>query len=123
MASAAATFLLAPGPLLILYTKDAPTLALGASLLAIAAAFQLFDGTQVVLTGALRGLGDTHTPMLANLAAYYCVGLPIGYSLCFYFHHGVHGLWWGLTISLSFVAALLALQWGRTPVPSLAPAA
>jgi len=52
-------------------------------LLLVAAAFQLFDGLQVVSTGALRGAGDTSTPMLANGIAYWCIGLPLGYVLCF----------------------------------------
>ena len=53
-------------------------IATGVTLLAVAAAFQLFDGLQVVATGALRGVGDTRTPMLANLAGHWMLGLPIG---------------------------------------------
>jgi len=48
-----------------------------AVLLRIAALFQLFDGLQVVATGALRGLGDTRTPMLAHLCGYWGVCLPV----------------------------------------------
>lgn len=125
MASAAIVFLASPHAILTLYTKDPPTLAFGAGLLAIAAAFQLFDGIQVVLTGALRGIGDTRTPMLMNLAAYYGFGLPIGYALCFHFGYGVHGLWWGLTVALAFVAITLAFKWSRSQAfsPLLTPAA
>ena len=56
-------------------------LALGSSLLFVAAVFQLFDGLQGVTTGVLRGLGDTRTPMITNLAAHWLFGLPVGYSL------------------------------------------
>ena len=76
------------GSLIGLFTNDAAVLALGASLLWIAAVFQLFDGLQGVVTGTLRGLGDTRTPMVTNLAAHWLIGLPVGYWLCF-------GLGWG----------------------------
>ncbi len=56
---------------------------LGVSLLFVAAVFQLFDGLQGVTTGALRGLGNTRTAMLWNLAGHWLVGLPLGYLLCF----------------------------------------
>ena len=56
---------------------------MGAVLLRIAAFFELFDGLQVVATGALRGLGDTRSPMLAHLIGYWVVGLPVVYLLCF----------------------------------------
>ena len=54
----------------------------------IAAVFQLFDGLQGVVTGTLRGLGDTRTPMVTNLAAHWLIGLPIGYWLCFVMEWG-----------------------------------
>src|SRR3984957_11733632 len=67
MALAAVVFLVAPIPLLKLYTSDPRVLAVGPGLLALAAAFQLFDGVQTIATGSLRGLGETRIPMFANL--------------------------------------------------------
>jgi len=75
----------APRWIVRIYTQDAAVIAGGAVLLRIAALFQLFDGLQVVATGALRGLGDTRTPMLAHLAGYWGVCLPVAYLLCFRF--------------------------------------
>src|SRR6266436_1187840 len=49
-----------------LFSPDPVVIRTGARLLLVAAAFQLFDGLQTVATGALRGSGDTKTPMLAN---------------------------------------------------------
>jgi len=66
-----------------LFSPDPNVIRVGASLLVVAAAFQLFDGIQTVATGALRGTGDTQTPMLANLVAYWFIGLPLGCVLCF----------------------------------------
>ena len=66
-----------------LFSPDPMVIRTGATLLLVAAAFQLFDGLQTVATGALRGTGDTRTPMLANFIAYWLIGLPVGYVLCF----------------------------------------
>ena len=65
------------------FTPIRASSTIGVSLLIVAAVFQLFDGMQAVATGVLRGLGDTRTPMLWNLAGHWFVGLPLGYVLCF----------------------------------------
>lgn len=113
MAAAAALFLIAPRPLIGLFTRDKDVLALGSSLLFVAAVFQLFDGLQGVITGVLRGLGDTRTPMITNLAGHWFFGLPVGYSLCFVFGFGVIGLWIGLSTGLIIAGAVLLYVWNR----------
>jgi MATE family multidrug resistance protein len=113
MACSAATFLAIPRYILSIYTTDLGVLATGVSLLAIAAVFQLFDGLQTVLTGALRGAGDTRIAMWANFAGYWLFGLPVGYVLCFQKGYGVMGLWWGLTIALILISLTLLLAWRR----------
>ncbi|MGA2887268.1 MAG: MATE family efflux transporter [Terracidiphilus sp.] len=113
MLLAAMAFLLAPGPLIALYTRDSQVMAVGPSLLGLAAAFQIFDGIQTVSTGALRGLGETQIPMLANLVGYWVLGLPLGLALCFVLHWGVYGLWIGLTLALIVIAATLLARWRR----------
>ncbi len=102
-----------PDALLRGFTTDARVLDIGASLLLIAAAFQLFDGTQAVATGVLRGLGDTRTPMVTNVIGHWVLGLPVGYSLCFTFGWGVRGLWVGLSVGLVVVAIVLLIAWIR----------
>lgn len=113
MATAAAVFLLAPHALLGVFTRDAAVVSTGVVLLAIAAVFQMFDGTQGVLTGALRGLGDTQSPMLCNLAGHWLFGLPFGYALCFWWGWGVPGLWIGLSAGLISVGVVLLVVWTR----------
>src|SRR6266550_3463270 len=78
-----------PVPLLSRFTQDAHVLDIGTRLLGIAAGFQLFDGTQAITTGVLRGIGDTRTPMLMNVIGHWVFGLPVGYALCFRFAWGV----------------------------------
>jgi MATE family multidrug resistance protein len=114
MSCSAIVFLTMPRAILLIYSSDAGVLALGVPLLAMAAAFQLSDGIQTVTTGALRGLGNTRLPMIANLLGYWFFGLPIGYALCFHWNLGVYGLWIGLTLGLTVIAATLLLAWGRS---------
>ena len=111
MSCAAAAFLLIPRPLIGAFTSDARVLQIGTTLLFVGAIFQLFDGIQGVATGVLRGLGDTRTAMLWNLAGHWFVGLPLGYLLCFKLGLGVVGLWWGLSSGLIICGVALLFTW------------
>ena len=102
-----------PEPLLRSFTTDPRVIDIGARLLRIAAAFQLFDGTQAVATGVLRGLGETRMPMIVNVIGHWVFGLPAGYALCFVFGWGVTGLWVGLSIGLVIAGMALTVEWGR----------
>lgn len=113
MAGAASAFLLIPRALIGAFTSDAAVLQIGVSLLFVAAVFQLFDGVQGVATGVLRGLGDTRSPMLWNLAGHWVIGLPLGYALCFTAGLGVSGLWWGLSTGLIICGVALLIVWSR----------
>ena len=104
-------FLTAPRWIIRVFTNEPTVVATGVALLGVAAVFQLFDGLQVVATGALRGSGDTRTAMLANLAGHWLLGLPIGYSLCFWLDKCVIGLWIGLCVGLVSVAVALIAVW------------
>jgi MATE family multidrug resistance protein len=96
-----------------LYTPEAAVIAAGVTLLRIAALFQIFDGFQVVATGALRGLGDTRTPAYAHLVGYWVFGMPIAWLLCFHYAWGVSGIWAGLTTALILIGVILVLVWRR----------
>jgi MATE family multidrug resistance protein len=113
MAAAAIVFLAAPAFLIRAFTSDPSVLAIGTALLFVAAVFQLFDGIQGVTTGALRGLADTRTAMLWNLAGHWALGLPLGYLLCFHRGFGVVGLWWGLSAGLVVCGVALLWVWAR----------
>ncbi|HEY2544557.1 MAG TPA: MATE family efflux transporter [Candidatus Acidoferrum sp.] len=95
------------------YTPDPAIIHSTVYLLAAGAAFQLFDGLQTVATGALRGLGDTRTPMLCHFTAYWIIGLPLGYWLCFRRNWGAFGLWSGLSLALILIGIVLLFVWQR----------
>jgi MATE family multidrug resistance protein len=107
MACTSACFLTWPRPLVALFTDDPAITELGVSLLAIAAAFQLFDGIQGVAAGALRGAGDVRFAFVANVGAHWLVGFPLALVLGFRLGQGAPGLWWGLLAGLALVAVLL----------------
>lgn len=110
MLVSATAFALLPGPLARIYTDDPEVIAAAVTLLPIAAVFQLFDGTQVVAFGVLRGVGDTRVPSLANVLGYWCVGLPAGAALAFAGGWGVRGMWVGLALALAMVAVILVFR-------------
>jgi len=98
------------------FTRDAAVVGLTASILPILAAFELFDGLQVVGGGVLRGIGATRMAAFANLLGYYALGLPLGYWLGNPSRLGLAGIWWGLALGLFGVAATL-LVWIRARGP------
>lgn len=90
-----------------IYTSDKTVIAIAAQLLILAALFQLFDGTQVVGLGILRGMGDVNIPTFITFLAYWIVGLPVGYVLGISLHLGVKGVWYGLVLGLMISSILL----------------
>jgi len=93
-----------------IYTTDKAVIAVAAQLLIIAAVFQIFDGTQVVGLGILRGMGDVNIPTIITFLAYWIVGLPVGYYLGLYLNWGVKGVWYGLVLGLVVSAGLMFLR-------------
>jgi len=113
MACSGSVFVSMPTLIARLFTPDPSVIRVGAQLLLVAAAFQLFDGLQTVATGALRGAADTRTPMLANFLAYWLVGLPVGYVLCFRLGWGALGIWIGLCGGLMMIGSALLITWHK----------
>jgi len=113
MSVAALVLLSFPHAIARLFTPQAAIIAAAVPLLRVAAFFQLFDGLQITATGALRGAGDTRTPMLCHFAGYWMLGLPLGAFLCFRESLGAVGLWMGLSAGLIAIGLILLWVWGR----------
>ncbi len=90
-------------------------LAVGVSLLAVAALFQFFDGAQVIALGLLRGVQDARVPMIIASVSYWIVGIPTSYLLGLSLGYGGLGVWAGLVIGLACASALLMARfWIRS---------
>jgi len=113
MACFAAIFALVPGAIARAFTADATVIATTVPLLYIAAAFQLFDGTQSIVAGALRGLGHTRETLYGNLVGHYAIGLPVILLLGFTAGLGIVGIWWGLSCGLAATGIYLVVRFLR----------
>jgi MATE family multidrug resistance protein len=113
MMTTALVFVLVPGLVIGAFSRDPQVIVTGTRLLAIAAVFAVFDGVQVVATGALRGVGDTRGPMVWNLLGHWGLGLPIAFTLTFVAGWGVVGIWIGLSTGLIVVGVALTRTWAR----------
>ncbi|NWG70221.1 MAG: MATE family efflux transporter [Parvularculaceae bacterium] len=85
-------------------------LALVASFLPIAAAFGLFDATQVAAMNGLRGLKDVRVPMILTGVSYWPIGFALAWFLGLHTDLGAVGVWWGLLAALFAAAASLSLR-------------
>ena len=116
MALPAALMILTPRLVLRLYVDpeaavNAAMVGYAVQFLAVAAAFQLFDGMQAVLAGALRGLQDTQMPMVLALTGYWLIGFTASAVLGFATPLAGLGVWLGLAIGLVVVSLLLLQRW------------
>jgi len=103
-------FILLRNQLPVLFTSDPAVIEVAAGLLVVGAVFQVFDGLQVVLLGALRGMADVRIPMFIAFFSYIVVSLPVSYLMAFVFHLGAPGVWIGFVFGLSTAAILFAFR-------------
>lgn len=90
-----------------LYIDNVYVAGMAANLLLIASLFQLSDGIQAVSLGILRGIGDTKVPTIITIIAYWVIGIPVGWVMAKYFDFTLYGIWFGLSIGLTFSAIML----------------
>ncbi|MDN3644553.1 MATE family efflux transporter [Lutimonas halocynthiae] len=106
----ALAFILLKDVLPMIYIDHETVVNTAASLLLIAGLFQLSDGFQVVVLGALRGLQDVKIPTLITFIAYWVVGFPISFVLGKVMGYGSQGIWIGLLAGLTVSAILLYMR-------------
>jgi MATE family multidrug resistance protein len=92
---------------------NAEIITITSKLLLIAAIFQISDGIQVVVLGALRGLQDVKIPMYITFVAYWVIGFPISYYLGKYTELKAVGIWMGLLAGLTAAAIFLYIRFAR----------
>lgn len=94
--------------------------AIGITLLALAALFQLMDGAQVVALGLLRGVQDARVPMVLAAVSYWGVGMPVSYVLGFKLGWEGVGVWLGLVLGLACAGVMLMARFWWVMMPRLA---
>ena len=110
MGAGAIVFAFIPETLVGLFTRDPDIIALGASLVRVAAVFQLFDGMQAVGAGALRGAGDVRFAFGGGVVSYWVIGLPLALWFGVARGRGALGMWWGLSASLIAAAVIFLVR-------------
>lgn len=114
----AVPYVLVPDSIVALFisagqSNNGQTLALAASGLLIAVVLQIFDASQNVGNGILRGVGDTAGPFRIALFGYWLVGLPAAWLLGIAAQMDIYGVWIGQTIGLAVTAALLVVAFQK----------
>lgn len=121
MAVMGAAFALWPRSIARIVTDQPEVIAAAAPLMLVAAVFQLSDGVQATGSGVLRGAGDTKFAFWANVAGHWLIGFPIALYLGFQRDMGIVGLWWGLCVGLTVVAAMLFARFEKLSRTEIAP--
>jgi MATE family multidrug resistance protein len=91
-------------------TDNTEVIVIAAELLLVAAFFQISDGIQVVVLGALRGLQDVKIPTVITFISYWLIGFPVSFYLCLYTDLKSTGIWIGLLTGLTASAIMLYLR-------------
>ena len=94
----------------LIFTDNLEVIKIASSLLIIAGLFQLSDGIQAVVLGALRGLQDVNVPSGLTFIAYWIIGFPVSYYLGTKAGFGTFGIWIGLLVALTSSALMLFIR-------------
>ncbi len=97
----------------LLAMDNAEVILIASKLVLVAAVFQISDGIQVVVLGALRGLQDVKIPMYITFVAYWIIGFPISIYLGKYTELKATGIWIGLLAGLTAAALFLYIRFAR----------
>ena len=90
--------------------ENSEVILIASELLVIVALFQIFDGLQVAILGALKGMQDVKIPTLITFIAYWIIGFPICFYLGLYTSLKSSGIWIGLSIGLISASIMLYLR-------------
>ena len=113
MALSGLVFILFRHQLPYLFVDNPHVAQIAATLLVVAAMFQLSDGAQAVGLGILRGIKDVKIPTVITFVAYWVIGLPVGYLLAFPLGYGVTGVWMGFLAGLSVAGGFFQFRFYR----------
>ncbi len=95
---------------LFLGAKQVAVAEIAAPLLRIVAVAVVPLSLVMVLTGALRGAGDTRWPLLFTVFGFFGVRFPVAWLLAFHWGWGVQGAWYAIVTDLTVRAALFVAR-------------
>jgi MATE family multidrug resistance protein len=110
MVVSASSFILFGSEIACLFTNDPEVITLAVLFLGVAGIYQIFDGVQVTIMGALRALLDVRVPTLINVLSFFVISIPLGAVLAFYLEVGPIGLWIGLATGFCISAFILSAR-------------
>lgn len=88
--------------------ENAATVSLAIKFLAVAAIFLFFDGSQIIMSGAIQGMKDSKITLIISMIGYWIIGLPTSYLFAFVIELDGIGIWWGLALGLASTAIMMA---------------
>jgi MATE family multidrug resistance protein len=95
------------------FISDPAVVSASASLLVVAGIFQVFDGSQVISSSALRGISDVRVPVALTFASYWLIAEPVAYLLAIRIGYGAVGAWCGLAVGLWAASVMLGFRFLR----------
>ncbi|OPL07874.1 MAG: MATE family efflux transporter [delta proteobacterium ML8_F1] len=112
------TLILFPGPILLLFTPEIPLIEISIGAMIAAGINQPFLNPSIVLTGALRGAGDTQTVLKLVTLRLWIFFVPLTYLFVMIFNLGIKSMWIAETLSfVLFIPILLnrikGLEWTK----------
>ena len=113
MCLASALMVVFARPLMAIFTRDEQVQRIGAWLLCFCAAEEPFFGVAIVMSGALRGAGDTRVPFYISLCTMWCVRLVVAYVFGTLLGLGIYGAWAGMVADLAVRGVWLYVRFAR----------
>ena len=93
-----------------IFTVDNKLFEIAIPVMCILGVFQIFDGLQIALAGICKGIKQTNIVLFANFVAYWCVAIPLGYTLAFHFGLNLRGFWLGLVAAAVLLCAIMLFK-------------
>jgi MATE family multidrug resistance protein len=90
-----------------IFSQDEEVITMASQAMPYLSIFIILDGLQCIISSILRGTGKQFIGAVINVVAYYGVGLPLAYLLCFHWHYGLNGLLLGITTGGSLLQCIV----------------